>query len=414
MTLRLDAAQLLPGDGDPIPDGSVLIDDGTITWVGATADLAPDAPTAADATVPTLMPGMWECHGHLIGARSAAINDMFTEPVHLRAARTVVDLKNALDAGFTSIRDAGGYGVHLARGVAEGSFPGPTIYGAGAILSTTGGHADTHALPEDWVHELAHHDTFQHVCDGISGVVHGVRSQLRRDAKVIKICASGGVISDVDDPIHQQFTNDELAAIIEVAGMADRAVMAHCHGKPGIVAALEAGVTTIEHGSYLDEETAVMMRELGAILVPTRFIVDTLVKVGREQGMNPLHQTKLDALSGRHLEAIGIAKHHGVTIANGTDIFQTGLELPVSWGRNGAELGLMVEAGLTPLEAIATATANAPATLGPQAPKSGRLEAGHDADIIAVAGDPVADITLLADPSKITHVWQAGTQVKTT
>lgn len=411
--MRLDATRLLPGDGDPIPDGSVLVDGGTITWVGPTADLAEDAPTTTDVSVDTLMPGMWECHGHLIGARTAAVGEIYTDPVHLRAARTVVDLDNALNAGFTSVRDAGGYGVHLARGVAEGTFPGPTIYGAGAILSTTGGHADSHALPEDWVHDLAHRDTFQHVCDGISGVIHGVRTQLRRDAKVIKICASGGVISDVDDPIHQQFTNDELAAIIEVAGMADRAVMAHCHGKPGIVAALEAGVTTIEHGSCLDEESAVMMRELGAILVPTRFIVDTLVKVGREQGMNPLHQVKLDALAGRHLEAIGIAKHHGVTIANGTDIFQTGLELPVAWGHNGKELALMVAAGLTPLEAIATATANAPATLGPQAPMSGRLAAGHDADIIAVAGDPVADITLLGDPTNITHVWKAGTAAKT-
>jgi imidazolonepropionase-like amidohydrolase len=239
--------------------------------------------------------------------------------------------------------------------------------------------------------------------------MRAVREQLRNNAKLIKICASGGVLSEVDDPIHQQFTAAELRAIVEVAGLAERAVAAHCHGKPGIMAAVEAGVRTIEHGSYLDDEACDAMRETGTILVPTRTVIeDCLSNLAEMPGYAAV---KLAALAGRHAESVSRAIDRGVMIAMGTDIALTGPDRPNSWGGNGVELAHLVRLGMTPLQAIEAATATAPLTLGPQAPRSGRLAPGYDADILAVAADPLADIAVLGCPERITGVWRAGREV---
>jgi imidazolonepropionase-like amidohydrolase len=217
------------------------------------------------------------------------------------------------------------------------------------------------------------------------------------------------VLSELDDPIHQQFTAAELRTIVEVAGLAERAVAAHCHGKPGIMAALEAGVLTIEHGTYLDDECCDAMRESGAILVPTRTIIEDMLATD----MAPDYaMAKLKVVAEMHAEAVARAHKAGVTIAMGTDIALTGMELPNSWGHNGSELAHLVTLGMTPLQAIETATATAPATLGRQAPKSGMLAAGYDADVITLDADPLADISVLAQPAHVTGVWTAGRQVK--
>src|SRR5262249_15343270 len=163
-----------------------------------------------------------------------------------------------------------------------------------------------------------------------------------------KVFASGGVLSEVDHPTHQQFTAAELRAIVEVAGLAERVVAAHCHGKPGMLAALEAGVRTIEHGTYLDEEVAAAMRETGAILVPTRTIIMELL----DSKLLPAYAaTKLEAVAERHAAAVALARECGVTVAMGTDIAMSGADLPDSWGRNARELLLLADAGFTPLEA---------------------------------------------------------------
>lgn len=247
------------------------------------------------------------------------------------------------------------------------------------------------------------------LCDGPAECAKVAREQLRRNAKVIKVCASGGVLSEVDHPIHQQFTLAELRAIVEVAGMAERVVAAHCHGKPGILAALEAGVRTIEHGSYLDEECAAAMRETGAILVPTRTIIAEILE---SKSAPPFAQAKLEAIADQHASATALAISSGVTIAMGTDLAMSGAELPVSWGRNGRELGLLAECGLTPLAAIEAATATGPQTLGPQAPHSGLLAPGYDADLLTLDANPLDDLAILADPTHITGVWLAGRRVK--
>jgi imidazolonepropionase-like amidohydrolase len=406
---RIEAELLIPGHGAPVTDGVVLLDGAEISYAGPAA-LAPPSPSASLTRAVAVMPGMWECHGHLMGTRSFDLGRLPLEPEALRAARCTRDLRAALDAGITSVRDVGGLGVYLARAVAEGAVAGPAIYSAGAILSTTGGHGDLHAFPLDWIEDYARSASMMRLADGPDECAKAVREQLRRNAKVIKVCASGGVLSELDDPIHQQFTTAELRAIVEVAGLADRAVAAHCHGKPGIIAALRAGVRTIEHGTYLDDECCDAMRECGAILVPTRTIIEEMLA---SKDLVPAYaMVKLEAIADTHAQAVTRAYEHGVTIASGTDIAMTGPGLPNAWGQNGSEPGYLVKLGLSPLEAIEAATATGPLTLGPQAPRSGRLAAGYDADVITLDADPLADIDVLADPAQVSAVWTRGRPVK--
>jgi imidazolonepropionase-like amidohydrolase len=406
---RIEAGLLIPGHGAPIRDAVVLLDGPEISYAGPAA-MAPPAPGIQVTQAAAVMPGMWDCHGHLMGIRTFDLGRLPLEPEALRAARCTRDLRAALDAGITSVRDVGGLGVYLARAVAEGTVAGPAIYGAGAILSTTGGHGDLHAFPLDWIEDYARQAGMLRLADGPDECAKAVREQLRRNAKLIKVCASGGVLSELDDPIHQQFTMAELRTMVEVAGLADRVVAAHCHGKPGIMAALRAGVRTIEHGTYLDDECCDAMRETGAVLVPTRTIIEEML--ANKAGVPDYAMAKLEAIADIHAQAVTRAYEHGVIIVAGTDIAQTGPGMPNSWGQNGSEPGYLVKLGLTPLEAIEAATASGPLTLGPQAPRSGQLAAGYDADVITLDADPVADIGVLADPDHVTGVWTGGRQVK--
>lgn len=401
---RIDADLLVPGRGEPIADGSVVLDGATIDWVGATTD-APAA-DGDPVEVATVMPGLWEAHGHFIGVAVPDLAAAAAEPVAVKAARAAGDVTRTLMGGVTSVREVGGYGVYLARAVTEGALLGPTIHAAGSILSTTGGHGDLHGLPLDWVTSVADEEAVTCLADGVPECLRAVRRQLRKGAAVIKVCASGGVVSVLDDPVHQQFSVEELRAIVAEAGRADRVVAAHCHGKPGIMAALEAGVTTIEHGTWLDEQAAEAMVAAGAILVPTRFVVDELRAL---EDQVPDHVArKIELVADVHAEAMRVAVDVGVTIAMGTDIFLSGAR----YGRNGREVRHLVEAGMTPLDAIESATANGPATLGPLAPDSGRLAVGHDADVITLDFDPLADLDAWGDPDRVTHVFKAGVAVK--
>jgi len=407
---RIDAEVLIPGAGAPVAAATVLIDGGTIIYAGPTAGLGPEAPARPDVRAPAVMPGMWDCHCHLQGIRRFSMEEMLITPVPTAAARAAKDAEAALAAGFTSLREAGGIGIWLVPAIEEGTINGPSIYSAGSVLSQTGGHADVHGLPAGWVAGACEDGRFLQLCDGVPECLRAVRLQLRKNARVIKVCASGGVVSTVDDPVHQQFSDEELRVIVEEAARAGRAVMAHCHGKPGIMAALRAGVHTIEHGSYLDEEAAAAMRDTGAILVPTRSIIERML--ASEDKIPPHASRKIRALAGRHLEAIGIAHAAGVTIAAGTDIGTTGPDSFLPWGSNGTEPELLHQAGLSPLAAIEAVTANGPRTLGPQAPRSGLLRPGFDADLLALSRSPLDDLAVLADPGQITHVWKCGRLAK--
>ncbi len=404
MAHRIDADLLIPGRGEPVPNGSVVLEGGGITYSGPSAG----APSVDGSTteVATVMPGLWECHGHFTGIIRADLEDEAKEPVAVKAARALKYVQATLDAGFTSVREVGGLGIYIDRAISEGHARGPKIYGAGSILSTTGGHADVHGLPLEWMDRIHDTEGFAVLCDGVPECLKAVRRQLRKGARVIKVCASGGVASELDHPIHQQFSDEELRAIVEEAGRAERAVAAHCHGKPGIMAALRAGVKTIEHGSYLDEEAAEAMKESDAVLVPTRFIIHDLL--GMEAVLPPYVYRKAVAIADRHELAMKIAVSAGVTIATGSDIFLSGPQ----YGQNSREVRHLIEAGLTPVEAVEAATANGPLTLGPQAPQSGWLHEGYDADVIALDGDPLTDLDMWGDATRVTHVWKAGELVK--
>lgn len=280
------------------------------------------------------------------------------------------------------------------------------------MLSQTAGHGDLHGFPLSLISQFAEEGGYLRLCDGVPEYLQAVRAQLRKGARAIKVHASGGIMSELDHPIHQQFSDEELRAIVEEARRSERIVMAHCHGKPGIVAALEAGCHTIEHGSYLDEEAAEMMIQRKAILVPTRFILERLLKVGREMGVPDYAYEKLVFVAKEHATALRIAIKKGVHIALGTDIFSTGEGTAVPWGMNAHELLHLADAGMTALQALEAATANGPLTLGSQAPRSGQLKEGYDADVLAIQGDPVSDLAVLTKPENITHIWKAGQLVK--
>ncbi len=409
---RIEADILIPGHGDPIKNGCVIFDGATITYAGPTEGspkVPRDAPTHR---VPAVMPGLWECHGHLMGLRTANMEEGVRTPVATMAARATADAARCLQAGFTSVREVGGLGIFLARAIDEGSVPGPHVYAAGGMISPTGGHGDFHSLPLDFARAILEQIQMSALADGVPECLKAVRSMLRMNARVIKICASGGVASEVDHPVHQEFSHEELRAIVEEAARAERIVAAHCHGKPGILAALEAGCRTIEHGTYLDEEAADLLKAKDAIFVPTRFIVDRLAKSAKAMGSPEYLLRKIVPVVGQHEEALRLAIRKGVRIATGTDIITSGVTGLADWGQNAFELTYLQEAGMKPLQAIEAATATGPMTLGPQAPKSGQLREGYDADVLAVAKSPVQDLAVLTDPANVRKVWKSGKLVK--
>lgn len=400
--MRIEADLLIPGRGEPIEGGTVVADGATILYAGPSSG-AP-APDGADTVeVPVVLPGLWECHAHFVGIDRPDLTEQVLQPEARMAARAVGDLDRTLMGGVTSAREVGGYGLDIQPAIAAGQVRGPSVYGAGRVLSTTGGHADIHALPLDALHDLPHLGL---LCDGVPEVLRAVRTNLRKNARIIKICASGGVMSEVDHPVHQQFSDEELRAVVQEAGRAERFVAAHCHGKPGIMAALRAGVQTIEHGSFMDEEATDLMVSQGAIFVPTRFVVDQLLH--QEELLPRYAYEKGVMVADAQLAAMKLAIAKGVKIAMGTDIFVSG----DMYGRNGYEIKLLQDAGMTALEAIEAATANGPDTLGPQAPVSGQLREGFDADVIALDFNPLEDASGWGDPDRVTHVWKYGRLVK--
>lgn len=270
----------------------------------------------------------------------------------------------------------------------------------------TAGHGDLHTVPLTAVLDYCRHVSQFCVVDGVPECIRAVRLALRSGAKVIKICATGGVGSELDDPQDSQFSPEELKAVVDEAARAKRLVAAHCHGKEGMMNALNAGVMTIEHGSYLDEEVAALMKEKNAILVATRSIqVKGLLL---KDIWSPAQYEKLKIVEQENLKAYKLAIKLGVRIALGTDLGISDANTIMSHGQNGKELFYAVEAGMTELEAIEASTAISPETLGLQAPKSGQLKADFDADIIAVKFNPLSDIGILSNPDNVSHVWKAG------
>ncbi|OCL03569.1 hypothetical protein AOQ84DRAFT_302547 [Glonium stellatum] len=410
------AELLIPGRGDPTKDAAVVISSKSkkILFVGKQSDVPSKYASCPTIHVPYVLPGLWDCHCHFTGATTLNLSEIAKLSLATAGARLARSAADTLNAGFTSIRDLGGYAPELAVAIEDGTIPGPNIYSAGAAISQTAGHGDLFDLPAGWVWQcngVARNDmtvgsSALCIADGVDECRKAVRLQVRRGAKVIKVFASGGVLSIADNPLYQQFSDEELKVIVEEAKRMHRVVAAHVHGKDGIMAALKAGCKTLEHGTYLDEEALNLMKEKEAILIPTRTIVKEALK--NKDLLSPESQEKMVEVAKRGEKMYKEAIKSGVKIALGTDLGVSVPGLGLSHGNNGGELAYAVEAGMTPLEAIEAATANAPETLGPQAPLSGQVKEGYDADIIAVVSNPLKDIDVFRKAKNISHVWKGG------
>ncbi|KAI9663226.1 MAG: hypothetical protein M1821_008274 [Bathelium mastoideum] len=400
---------LIPGRGQPSRDMTVIIKDSQIHSISPTSSFRAQSSSVSipSTSVPVLLPGLWDCHVHYFGKIHYSAEDIALTPPALAGVRIATDAARTLNAGFTSVREVGGYGPQLATAIQEGQVVGPNIYSSVAMMSPTAGHGDSRVLREAWLQEAIDSGVPMRVVDGVAECRKAVRQCIRRGAKVIKVAGTGGVLSAGDDPEQAAWSVEELEAMVEEAGRAGRLVAAHCHGKSGILQCLEAGVKTIEHGTYLDEEVCEMMKEKDAILVATRTIVEN--GVNHPELMNPGSYQKILETAKHHAKAYALAVQKGVTIALGTDLGLSLTNSDLSHGNDGKELKYAVEAGMTPLEAIEAATARGPSTLGSKmAPKSGQIREGYDADLIALSESPLDNIEVISNTENVTHVWKGG------
>ncbi|KAJ4390758.1 hypothetical protein N0V93_004356 [Gnomoniopsis smithogilvyi] len=405
---------LIPGRGEPIQHGGMIISkaDGIIVWVGS----YPSLPSKYDNVAFTkyngaLMPGMWDVHTHFIGADVVgSLQEAFKQFLPGQAAQVgavlVDDLRATLLAGFTSVRELGGTAGYLQPLIEKGAIVGPTVYSALSVLSITGGHGDQHDCPLSLVKGFSDANQMFALCDGVDECIRMTRTVIRNGAKVIKICSTGGVLSLNDQPEDSQFSPAEIEAIVQEAARSSRVVASHAIGKPGIMSALRGGVKSVEHGMYLDQEVADLMKEKNAILVPTRHIVESLAEGAWD--LPPILQKKLNRMLQLSRDSFKLAVEQGVRVALGTDTSSSDRNNPLAHGNNARELHWMKVAGMSALQAIESATAIPPETLGPQGPKAGQLKEGFDADFIAVSENPLVDIDVLTKQDNITHVWKGG------
>ncbi len=345
----------------------------------------------------TLVPGLIDAHTHLTFDPNFGYQELGVSI----PKEALIGAKNAritLEAGFTTVRNVGARGytdIALRDAINEGMVPGPRIMASGPALSITGGHCDQNLLPYEW------HANSDGAADGVEGVQHKVREIIKYGADVIKVCATGGVLSKGDDPRASQYTLEEMKAIVADAHRLGRKVAAHAHGAQGIAWAAEAGVDSIEHGSYVDDAAIALMKKNGTYLVPTLYLADWMRENASRIGLPAMYATKMKDVTAVSRQNIKKAFNAGVKIAFGTDaaVYPHGL--------NAHEFAVYVQIGMTPLQAIQTATVNAADLLGWS--KIGSIETGNFADIVAVSGDPLKDVTLLENP---VMVMKGGTVYK--
>jgi len=351
-----------------------------------------------------VLPGLIDSHVHITSQTGPTSR---LDEVTLSSAQQAMDgaryAKRTLMAGFTTVADLGGDNdavFALRNATAAGDVPGPRIIAAGSAISVHGGHGDVNGFREDVMHVLRPGS----VCSGPADCSRAVREQVWKGADVIKITATGGVLSNTAAGLAQQFSDEELKSIVESAHRMGRRVTAHAHGADGIDSFLKAGGDSIEHGTYLDPEGIALMKKNGAYLVPTLMAGDFVYRVasGPNNFLTPAQSAKALQAGPLMLAMAKRAHDAGVKIAFGTD---TGVS---AHGDNAGEFGLLVKAGLSPLEAIQSATVGAADHLQISA-VAGSLTPGHSADLIAVQGDPLKDVEVL---KQVGFVMKAGTIYK--
>ena len=387
----LRAARLIDGTGAAAIDKAVIIvDDNKITSVGpASAVNLPANAKVIDLGDVTLLPGFIDAHTHLIGR---VLGDPEGDMSVVRdyesfgAILGVVHARDTLMAGFTSVRNVGAAGrfddMALRKAINDGFIPGPRIETAGHAIGITGGHCDVNGFRPG----LLEPSIADGVANGPEEIRAAVRYQIKYGADVIKTCATGGVLSEGDAVGATQYSFEELKALVDEANKLDRKVAAHAHGTEGIKLAVRAGVSSIEHGSFLDEEGATLMKERGTFLVPTLSAGEAVERAAKNGVLKGLRAEKALAAAAAQRHAIKLAVAKKIQIALGTD---AGV---VPHGTNAREFVLMVEwGGMSPMDSIVAGTLNGARLLGWDA-HLGSLTVGKWADIVAVSGDPLKDI----------------------
>jgi len=406
--VALKAARLIDGTGAPaINNAVVIVTDNKITAVGDAASVrVPAGAKIVDLGNVTLLPGFIDAHTHLIGrvlGDPDNDNSTFKDYDSFGAILGVLHARDTLMAGFTSVRNVGASGpfddMALRKAINEGWTIGPRMDTAGHSLGITGGHCDENGFKPG----VGQRTTLEGVADGPEQIRQAVRLQIKYGATVIKTCATGGVLSESDAAGATQYHYEELKASVDEANKLERKVAAHAHGTEGIKLAVRAGVSSIEHGSFLDEEGARLMAQKGTYLVPTLSAGEAVEKAAKAGVLKGLRAEKALAAAAAMRNGVKIAVKHNVPIALGTD---AGVG---AHGTNAHEFTLMVEwGGMTPMQSIVAGTSSAAKLLGWDN-RIGSLAGGKLADIVAVPGNPLTDITAT---ERVSFVMKDGKIVK--
>ena len=388
-----------PVRGTMLASQMILIEGEVIKEVAANVTV-PDKAKIIDLTSAWVLPGLIDCHTHITEEIENYTEDIFRKSPIDYAVYAHVFAQRTLAAGFTACRDVGSaefVDVALKKAINAGKIPGPRLFVAGHALSATGGHGDLSGFSP-----YLHFNNFNGVVDGIDEIRKKVRWNIKYGADVIKFTATAGVLSEEESVGAPQFSFEEMKAIVEEAAMWGRKVAAHAHGTEGIKRAVRAGVTSIEHGSLLDDEAVELMKQHHTFLVPTVYVGESVVLNGQRWGLPKKLMDKARSINQQKSESMRKAIKGGVKIAYGTDagVFAHGL--------NASDFHFLVELGMTPMQAIQSATVTAAELLG-QTDHLGSVQAGKFADLVAVPSDPLQDIVVL---EKIPFVMKGGTIYK--
>lgn len=399
------AGRLIDGTGRPPLDNVTIVVRGDVIESVERGAVSPDLQRGAriiDLSKETVLPGLMDCHDHITGTPGdGGDTQMLQETDAHQALWGALHAKITLDAGFTTIRNvgSGSYAeVALKRFINQGLFPGPRIYTATKGLGITGGHADING----WSPDVPLRGYAQ-IVDGVDAIRHAVREQIKFGADLIKITASGGVLSSGDSVNHEQYSEEEIRAAVEEAARLGRKVAAHAHAARAIVNAARAGVASIEHGSLVDDEGIAVMKQKGTYMVPTLYTLDFIINEGRENGVPQYGIDKAIEISKFQRANLRKAYQAGVKFAYGTDA------AVFPHGRNARDFGILVDQlGVPPMEAIRMATQYAADLIG-ISDKTGTIEPGKWADLIAVSGDPLQNIRVL---ESVKFVMKGGVTFK--
>jgi imidazolonepropionase-like amidohydrolase len=384
-----------------LSDQAILIEGDRIKEVGSAQVMASRAAGAEviDLSNATVLPGLIDAHTHLTGNPDQIGYASLGISVPREALYGARNARLTLEAGFTTVRNvgAGGYSdIALRDAIDAGDLPGPRMDASGPAIGVTGGHCDENLLAPQFNYSS------DGVADGVPAVMRKTREIIKYGASVIKICATGGVLSKGDSPGAEQFSDEEMRAIVAEAHRLGRKVAAHAHGASGIKQAVLAGVESIEHGSFINDEDIRLMKEHGTYLVPTLYLGDWFMENHEKLRIPEFIMAKARAVLPVARQNVSRAFKAGVKVAFGTDaaVYPHGL--------NAHEFAVMVKLGLTPMQAIQSATVNGADLLG-WTDRIGALEPGRFADIIAVSGDPTSDVSEL---ERVRFVMKGGTVVK--